>query len=134
MNNVPNSDSKQCTESRLGWVHTLNPGCALGPPYHGVPGAMSWPCCSARPAVSQCKPVRIAVHARPYRVLYCPRRVVGQGAVSRAVSRNKAAPSTTIQNLYRGSPLVARSPSCHDTNDCIVNHLNGQAALLSRYN
>ena len=31
MNSVLNSDSEQCTESRLGWVHrvhTLNPGCA----------------------------------------------------------------------------------------------------------
>ena len=31
MNSVPNNDSKQCTESKLGWVHrvhTLNPSCA----------------------------------------------------------------------------------------------------------
>ena len=31
MNSDPNSDSEQCTESRLGWVHrvhTMNPSCA----------------------------------------------------------------------------------------------------------
>ena len=34
MNSVPNSDSEQCTESKLGWVHqmnTLNPSCAQRP-------------------------------------------------------------------------------------------------------
>ena len=41
MNSDPNSDCKQCTESKLGWVHsahTQNPGCAHTA--HAVP--RSW--------------------------------------------------------------------------------------------
>ena len=36
VNSVPNSDSEQCTESKLGWVHKgahlTDPGCAHGAP------------------------------------------------------------------------------------------------------
>ena len=44
MNNVPNNDSEQCIELRLGWVrrvHTLNPSWAPGRPCRGAPGAVS---------------------------------------------------------------------------------------------
>ena len=58
MNSVPNSDSEQCTESKLSRVHsapTLSPAYALIAPCH-KPG----------PAVSQAWPDRVA--GAPYRV------------------------------------------------------------------
>ena len=63
MNSGPNSDSKQCPESKLGQVHsvhTLDPGCAhaarslrLGPQCHVVSWRALAPCRGCAPAVSQ---------------------------------------------------------------------------------
>ena len=57
MNNVPNSDSEQCTESKLGWVHqvhTLTQAARTAPrpcAQRRVAG-LAWPCRRPGPAVS----------------------------------------------------------------------------------
>ena len=90
----PNSDSEQCTESKLSrvhQVHTLGLACRRAP-------------CRSLPGRVACTADRIVVVSSP---------------VSQPVSRYNPA---------------AKPPSCHDTTDCIVTSLSGQAALLSRYN
>ena len=88
MNSVQNSDSKQCTESRLGWVHrvhTLNLGCApiarwagrvvahrgcIMAPLSAVSRlcpAISWPCHRAH--VRAGTPCRSSLRSR-YKKLY----------------------------------------------------------------
>ena len=79
MNSVPNSDSKQCPESKLGWVHQVNTLAQLARTGRAhCAQAVSWAC------------------ARPYRGL---KPAVSQAwlVVSRIVSRHKA----VLQPLYR---------------------------------
>ena len=72
-----------------------------------------------------------------YRVARLPGRVVAclatrPGAKPRAISRpTRPLPPSAIQFVSRLS--LAGTRSCHDTNDYIMTHLSGQAALLSRY-
>ena len=115
MNNVPNSDSKQCPESKLGQVHsvhTLNPGYACTaqrPSAHATRWALLWPCLG-----------RVVVwplpraHSAPCRAVAAPYRSVSLLYRSAwcAISRPKAAPlSATIQFLYR-DPLLTRPRAC----------------------
>ena len=74
MNSVQNSDSDQCPESKLGWVHRMHT--------QGLGCALSRPCCGAPGVVLQASPDRnlaflLAVSQRA-------------PAVSQAVSRTRA--------------------------------------------
>ena len=107
MNNVPNSDSEQCTESKLSRVHsapTLGLACAhtaralclvagLARSCHNaVPRAMS-----SHPCARCCEPCR----SLPDPVARTTDRIVAVSpAVSQPVSRYN---------------LAAKPPSCHDT-------------------
>ena len=139
MNSVPNSDSKQCTESRLGWVqrvHTLTQAVhtlCVGP-------VVSWHTRRCVVVVSRCTLGRVTrctarvVSPRPHasccaqcrcpsgRIAGLLRRIVAPPAPYRSRVATQGCPSTMIQNLYRGSPPVAKPPSCHDTPNCIVTH------------
>ena len=72
MNNVPNSDSEQCTESKLGWVHqvhTLTQAARTAPrpcAQRRVAG-LAWPCRRPGLAVSQAWPGRVVAPSRPCR-------------------------------------------------------------------
>ena len=128
MNNVPNSDSEQCTESKLSRVHsapTLGLACAHTVRVLRCVAGLAWPCHRPGLAVSQ---------AWPPVVPLCPRgrwRAVQQ-AVCWALCRASycRAPSAP----YRGTSCAVswRLPrSCHA---CLAIQPNDQAAFLSRYN
>ena len=132
MNSDSNSDSEQCTESKLGRVHrvhTLNPSCARIAP---MPCAQRrvvahWASCRGRfvGRVTRC----VAAPVVPCRCSRapCPRAVShallpchsSSAPCHRALLRHIAAPGVLCRD--------ARPPSYHDTNDCIVTHLSGQA-------
>ena len=156
MNSVPNSDSKQCPESKLGWVHTLGPGCVHvehwagrvvvhQAPYRRPPPVVSWPSSlSCRSAHWSCRRLyrrscrkschalcRTPCHRAPARAAM--RRVAASLAMSRASQPYYGACPAVSQHCIATHP-TARPSSCHDTNDCIVTHLNGQTAFLSRCN
>ena len=93
MNSVPNSDSEQCTESRLGWVHrvhTLNPGWAPTARWAGLIVAHQAPCRG-----------RVAAHPRPY----CSH------VAARYVTALLPSPPVTIQFLYSDPSPLPRAPS-----------------------
>ena len=135
MNNVPNSDSEQCTESRLGQVHRVHTQRTLAARMVCLGRARTAPCRGTQCAVLQaqhrpcCRRVaQCRVPARPCRGCLATPSVQAE----RCIVTHKAAPSAAIQFV---SQLSLASPrSCHDTNDCIVTHLSSQAALLSWYN
>ena len=143
MNSAHEQCPKQCTESRLGWVqrvHTLTQAAhtlCVGP-------AVSRHTRRCVVVVSRCTLGRItrcsarAVSPRP-RVSCCAQCRCPSGRITGLLRRivappvsyrsrvaccvaTQGRPSATIQNLYRGSPLAARPPSCHDTPNCIVTH------------
>ena len=99
MNSVPNSDSEQCTKSKLSRVHSAP---ILGPAYaHTAPcrwpgrvAGLAWQCRSTRPAVSQRTPA--------HRVAAPPR------ALLRAVSRSQ-------QVVSWPCPRPCRNLSCDTT-------------------
>ena len=114
MNSGPNSDSKQCTESKLGWVHqvhTLNPAC------------------SPRSAVSQPVAGRVAGFAGRVAAYSRSCRRLGQHWVSccapSSVSHASCAVSWYLPGrvaaLYRDTASCQAS-SCHHTTDCIMTH------------
>ena len=118
MNNDLNSDSEQCTESKLGRVqkvHTLNSGSAHS--------AMSQHTLGHVVAVSQLCVVRVAAVLRhkdpppPFATL--PRVSQHSYAVSQGTGRRIAAPGA----LYHDT----RPSSCRDTNNCIATHPRDQA-------
>ena len=114
---VQNSDSEQCTESKLGWVHQVH---TLAQAARTAPRpAVSQLCCGMQGAVSQ------AQH-RPYRghVAACTR------ALLRSVLQQDAAVSP---GMSRHTPTAKPLPSCHDTIVCIVTRFANQTAHLSRY-
>ena len=146
-NSVPNSDSEQCIESRLGWVHrvhTLNPSCAHAARWASrvvahqatcrrPPPTASWP--SSRSCRSAHRLCRRPGHASCRHALAhaAARSIVVSSVVSRASWPYRGTGPTMSQHYIATQP-VAKPSSCHDTTDCIVTHLSGQVALLSRYN
>ena len=114
MTNVSNSDSEQCTESKLSRVHsapTLGPSCTR-----------TASCRRPGLAVSQRAPVvsHIVPHAVSLRVTRLPGSVTAPARPCRGLSRD-----TTQQPSLR---LSRYNRLYHDT------LLSGQASLLSRYN
>ena len=139
MNSVPNSDSEQCTELKLGWVHQVH---TLTQPTHAqaVPIAL-------RPSVSRscCGPMpdRIVTYGRSCRRLGIPCRSLYRDTPStktmraRRVACCSACRSTPAP--YRGAlwpcrravSLAVSQPCCtsyHDTMNCIATHSTSQAA------
>ena len=126
MNSVPNSDSEQCTKSKLSRMHnapTLGPACAhIGSALHHVAG-LARPCRRLGPTVSQRTPGHVAAHAQPCLALFheqcsrtpsrsAARRVAASLAVSRAqssVSWPCSRPCRGLSRSYRGCPSMHRS-------------------------
>ena len=126
---------KQCTMSKLGWVHqvhTLNPSCVPIAPrprarrrvvvrvelYHGAHETVSWP----PPGRVAGVPCRVAERTH---ALLC--------AVSQATLSYRSTGPAVSQHCIATRP-AAKPSSCHDTSDCIVTCLSGEATLLSQYN
>ena len=128
MNSVPNSDSEQCTESKLSRVHsapTLGPGCAQAARALRRVMARARPYRSPLPGhvvpVPECV-VAVLLRTRAcwravlpppcrdtklYRDAEAPAaRIARHVAAHVVVSRPKKWPPTTIQFLYRDSPLA----------------------------
>ena len=130
MNSDPNSDCKQCTESKLGRVHrvhTLNPDCmhtAPRPHSRRALGAVSWlrfGCVAVRTRrVAGCVACACAPCRRPLRSQY-KNSIATQTSAARVAALLRRI--ADLGALCR----VARPLSCHDTNDRIVTHLSGQA-------
>ena len=141
MNSDPNSDSEQCPESKLGWVHsahTHSPRCA-----HSAPrpcahrrvvaraGPFRGPLLSSIVAVSQTCTDRVVEHGRLMRdvsrvgmrhvaalsAVSCASYAVSQRArccittLLRAVSRTKSCPQPRY-NIYIATPPLARQHAC----------------------
>ena len=110
MNSVPNSDSEQCTESKLSRVHSAP---ILGPAYaHTAP--CRWPGCVAGLAW-QCRkktPGRVAAHARAPCRRAPPRSAARRVALT--AGRIMAVSPAMSQPVLRYNP-AAKPPSCHDT-------------------
>ena len=108
MNSGPNSDSKQCPESKLGQVHSAHThglGCALGRPCSAVSLCALAPCRRLGPAVSLRTPDRIA--RRPGRVAGPSGRVARTpGRVARTLNRVPHTPGRVARTPGR----VARTP------------------------
>ena len=141
MNNDLNSDSEQCTESKLGRVqkvHTLNSGSAHSAMSQHTLGhvvAMSWPCRSVVSfALLPCRDTKTLPPPPPppppfaIQKLYLdiklmsralPRMPQHSCAVSQGTGRRIAAPGA----IYHDT----RPPSRPDTNDCIATHPSDQA-------
>ena len=125
MNSDPKSDCKQCTESKLGLVHSAHTQglsyvhAALKPRARQALGVVSWrtgcrivaplpPCRALYRAPCRRPPVTIQklyrnsnpcrTHCAPCRNAPTPYRWA-LGAVSQVVSRNKGRPSSTVQNF-----------------------------------
>ena len=86
MNIVLNSDSKQCPESKLGWVHTQVPGCAH-------------PACALHPG--RAHTARWALCRGPCHKMCCAHAVMSQSYCLHPRSRYK--------NLYSDSIPIARA-------------------------
>ena len=126
---------KQCTESKTGLgaqVHTqwTLAGARCSQAAHTAPRQRAH--CSMSQAQHRPYRRRVAPCRAPARLCRGLSWDTPSGQVARCVANHKAAPSAAIQFVSRLS--LASLHSCHDTNDCIVTHLSGQAALLSRYN
>ena len=121
MNSVSNSDSEQCTESKLGWVHQVP---TLAQPTRTsratVPRlAVSRRVVARTGAVSQAQPGRVATYAQPCRALCRARHVVAPPSILLRVPQLPAP--------YRGAfPKICRA--------YLATQPNGRAALLSRFN
>ena len=138
MNSVPNSDSEQCTESKLGWVHRVHTQRTLAARTVG-------------PGHTHCAQTeRIAPRPRPHRVVLwravcriaspAPDLSQAPSAVSWPCrcthSHAGSAVSWCIRRrvvAYLATRLAAKPPSCHDTIVCIMTLLANQTARLSRY-
>ena len=95
----PNSDSKQCPESRLDWVHTLNPAAR-----RLRPGRARWaPCRGAPGAVSQASPDRIVAFLSAMSQA-CP----AVSSLARRVVAALPSPPVTIQNFIVTQVPAAR--------------------------
>ena len=156
MNSVPNNDSEQCIESKLGWVHTqrtlaarplrghnaqaaCTESCRGAPrPYRGpLPGRVtSAPCCVA--ARTQALAQRVAASLLAIQKLY--RDIEHLLHAPRARCRAcRSAPAPCRRALLRRIAallrciVTQRSPLHHDTE--FVSRLtpNDKASLLSRY-
>ena len=127
MNSVPNSDSEQCTESKLSRVHnapTLGPACAHAACLAGRVVVHQAPCRRPGPAMYQRTPDRVArcasnaVSPRP-RVRCCAYR----SSLRRIVALPPAVSHLSLDTScwpYRG-PCCASVPlACHDIIYCIV--------------
>ena len=133
MNSVSNSDSEtvHLVQNWVGCIgaHPTDHGYAHGAPKPRAHCVVLWRVvyrvAGPAPAVSQ-------VCRAPAQRCRGLSRDTPSGQAACCVATHKAAPLAAIQFV---SQLSLSSPrSCHDTNDCIVTHLSGQAALLSRYN
>ena len=128
MNSIPNNDSEQCIESKLSQEHsapTLGPACAHTAPcrkpglavskpglvvskaWPGRVAGLAWSCRSARLAVSQRTPGRVAVHAS------APCRTPASVAAHRVL----ASPAVSCSQLAVSwpCPRPCRSLSCDTT-------------------
>ena len=118
MNSVPNSDSEQCPESRLSWVHkvhmvhTLNPSCAPTMRTQRPGHATRWAGCVV--AHRGCIVGHSWPPSQPYRSCAQPNRgrVVAYGSCVAGLCRDtkpcRRPLLVTIQNLYRDpSPCPA---------------------------
>ena len=115
MNSVSNSDSKQCTESKLGWVHrmhTLNPNCA--PTARALrPGrARTTPCRGVQCAMSQAQHRLCRKPPRSYHGCVAARTRALLCLVSRPCCCRIAGRVATHLN--------SQAFACHDKTDCIV--------------
>ena len=144
MNSAPNSDSKQCRETKLGLVHsahTHGPGCtrtaprlrarrrvvASTGPYHGpLPGRIA-----PVPGRVVAVPCHVAAHTRAL-----ARHVAASGPAVSQPPRRDTESRFTIQLLSRTLPFVSQRPCTvsqgaaapyrslyrHDTIFCILTH------------
>ena len=107
-NSDPNSDSKQCPESKLGWVHrvhTQGPSCAPTAPrlwaqcrVVACTGAISWLC----PAVSQAMSCAHAAVSSP------PPVIIKNLYRDPNLCRAHCAPCCTRCRLFRRAPVLCR--------------------------
>ena len=127
MNNVSNSDSEQCPESKLGWVHTHGPGCTLGRSCRGTHwhhvADLARPCRGAHLTVWRRTQDRVATQALPCRALCRWRRDAAPPCALPCVSQLPAP--------YRGASCVVswRFPRPYRT--CLTIQSSYQASLLS---
>ena len=147
MNSVPNSDSEQCTESRLGQVHSVHPPMAQVARWAGrivAPVAVSWltrrrvigvhqPCRSACPAVSRAVPRAVLLRAHVRCCAPCHSLL---GRIAGLLGRVVALPSRIVgpcRGLSHDTPnsqAALLSQYAHLYRNTIP---SGQASLLSRY-
>ena len=122
----PKTVTKNSTPSpKLGWVHWYT----TNGPWLRVHYVVSW---RAVCRVAGLAPTMSQACRAPAWLCRGLSRDTPNDQATRCVVTHKAAPPVAIQFVSRLS--LASPCSCHDTNDCIVTHLNGRAALLSRYN
>ena len=112
MNSYPNSDCKQCTESKLCWVyssHTQNPGCAHTARSAHVVGA------AARTARwSRSQPAQVALAARASRA-----RSQSKSRTGRAHSAQVVGACSNLPALPSQTAQVATSFPCRDLLEAI---------------
>ena len=96
MNSIPNSDSKQCPESKLGWVHRVHTqglGCTRTALCRGAQGVVLWR-------------VKRRILAPGRRIMAPGHRIVAPGLhVRRSPPAVSPPPPVTIQKLYRDPTL-----------------------------
>ena len=110
MNSVPNSDSKQCLESKLGQVHsvhTLNPGCA-----HYAQAAHTAPCRRPGLVVSQACIGRIVAPSRPCRKHVLPCRCTHAPAVVSYRCAHARAVASCHSSLGHDTKLYRNTSPC----------------------
>ena len=112
MNSVPNSESEQCTESKLGWVHrghTQQTLTARTLREHSIQAARMAPCRGARWVVSWSTRRHVAGHALPCHCAHAR----ADAPCRRAFSQH------CIVALLRYLTTQSR-PLSHNTNFCIA--------------
>ena len=122
MNSVPNNDSKQCTESKPGWVHQVHTLAQLARTLRRVVG-LACPCRRPSLAVSQAWPGRVVAPSRQ-----CRRH-----------RRSCRRPARPCRRLYRDTPStkamrarrVACCRGCRSPKRRIVAHRGHVAACIA---
>ena len=119
MNSAPNSDCKQCTGSKLGWVHSVHP--------QGTQAASALRPGRSHSAVSWCTGCHIVAPGR--RVMAVSQRSL---VVSRAVSRALSSPPGHDKKIVSQLKSLACALSCLSQHSCAVSQggLRCIAALL----
>ena len=132
MNSAPNSDCKQCTESKLGRVHsvhTLNPGYAHTTRALHL-GRVTAPCCNAHWAVLQrawpCRSVVSPAH---------PRCVVAPRSRYKNCITTQTSVARTTHRVARAAARIARrwAPYRSHVARCVVTQGRPSATIQNLY-